>query len=296
MRSAWTMSVMSAFNPVEFLETIQRDKIELMHLVPPLVVFLAKHPIVDQYDLSSVKDVFCGAAPLGVDTINLLIKRLPQIDCVRQGYGMTELSPVSHIDVLPSTTGSAGILLPNTEAKFLDPTSEGEIEVAPGQVGELCIRGPQVMLGYLNRPAETAAAFTSDGFLRTGDVGYMNDANHLFIHDRLKELIKVKGFQVAPTEIEDYLIGHDSVMDAAVIGRLDEFNGELPKAFVVMKEGAKEAEEDIRLWLNSQLSEHKHLCEVEFINEIPKNPSGKILRRILRDREHARQKAKEQAD
>eukprot|EP01134_Creolimax_fragrantissima_P001451 CFRG1451T1 len=288
LKCGWTMSVMNGFEPIAFLETIQRDKIQIMHLVPPLFIFLAKHPMVEKYDLSSLENLFSGAAPLTKDIILQVQDRLPQLNAIRQLYGMTELSPCALGDRDPPTIGSCGLVIPNTEVKFLDVHTQQE--VALGEVGELCVRGPQVMMGYHERPEETASTMTHDGFLRTGDVGKVDLNGKVFILDRMKELVKVKGFQVAPTELEDLLLSHTCVVDSAVIARPDEFAGELPKAFVVRTAGSSTSESDIREWVNKSVSDHKRLCHVEFIEAIPKNPSGKILRRVLRDSEREKMK------
>ncbi|KNC77110.1 hypothetical protein SARC_10423 [Sphaeroforma arctica JP610] len=283
LSKGWTMTVLNGFVPDSFLGTIQDHKIQIIHLVPPIFIFLAKHPKVDEYDLSSLENLFSGAAPLMKDVTMQVQGRLPSMKPVRQLYGMTELSPVALGDLEDPTIGSCGVLIPNCEMKFLCVHTQAE--VAPGEEGEVCVRGPNVMKEYYKRPEETDASFTDDGFLRTGDVGYMDKNGRVFIVDRMKELIKVKGFQVAPTELEDLLLSHASVDDSAVIARPDEFAGELPKAYVVLKKGHSITEEDMREWVNSSVSSHKKLVEVEFIAQIPKNPSGKILRRVLRDME-----------
>ncbi|MCB0019322.1 MAG: AMP-binding protein, partial [Anaerolineales bacterium] len=226
-----TVVTMPRFDMVQFLELIQQHKITVAHLVPPIVLGLAKHPIVDKYDVSSLRSIISGAAPLGPELTAEAASRLGII--VKQGYGMTELSPVSHFMAGEESIrdGSVGYAIPNTETRVVD-VATGE-DLGPGQDGELWIRGPQVMQGYLNKPDATAETIVEDGWLRTGDIGHIDVDGYWFIVDRLKELIKYKGFQVPPAELEALLISHPSVSDVAVIPVPDEEAGEIPKAFVV---------------------------------------------------------------
>ncbi len=270
-----TIVTVPRFDLEEMLRLTQEHKITRLYLVPPIVLALAKHPLVDDYDLSSVKQIFSGAAPLGGDVAAAAAERL---DCaVGQGYGMTELSPVSHStqegDYKP---GSVGTALPSTESRIVDPDS-GE-DVARG---ELWVRGPQVMKGYLNNPEATAATIDVDGWLHTGDVAERDEDGHFYIVDRLKELIKYKGFQVPPAELEALLLNHPTISDAAVIGIPDEEAGEIPKAFVVATEPMTVA--DVQTFVAGQVATYKQVRIVEFVDEIPKSASGKILRRLLRE-------------
>ncbi len=276
-----TVVCVPRFDLVQMLELIQEHTISRLYLVPPIVLALAKHPVVDKYDLSSVKEIFSGAAPLGGELAEAAAARL---GCsVAQGYGMTELSPVSHVvqahDYKP---GSVGTLLADTEARIVDPES-GE-DVAEGEPGELWIRGPQVMKGYLNKPEATAATIDEEGWLHTGDVAQRDGDGHYFIVDRLKELIKYKGFQVPPAELEALLITHPAVADVAVIGVPDEEAGELPKAFVVKAPGAEVDAATLQDFVAGHVATYKQIRLVEFIEAIPKSASGKILRRVLRGR------------
>lgn len=268
------------FDLVQMLSLIQEHKLTRLYLVPPIILALAKHPIIDQYDLSSVRQLFSGAAPLGGEIADAAASRL---GCsVAQGYGMTELSPVSHAvkedDYRP---GSVGTLLGATEARIIDPDTGTDVE--PGGRGELWIRGPQVMKGYLGNTEATAATMDSDGWLHTGDVAVRDDDGHFYIVDRLKELIKYKGFQVPPAELEALLITHPAVTDVAVIGVPDEEAGELPKAFVVRAPGADVTAEALMAFVAEHVSTYKRVRIVEFTDTIPKSASGKILRRVLRD-------------
>src|SRR5262249_47272450 len=230
-----TIVIMPRFDLEQFLGLIQKYRVTLSHIVPPIVLKLAKEPTVSNYDLSSLKMVFSGAAPLGAELSRECMER---VRCgIRQGYGMTETSPVTHsspADPAKMKLGSVGTGAPNTECKLLDPATGAEL--GPNQEGEVCVRGPQIMMGYLNNPEATALTIDPDKWLHTGDVGYADEEGHLFIVDRVKELIKYKGFQVAPAELEAILLTHPAVADAAVIPCCHDETGEVPKAFVVLKQ------------------------------------------------------------
>jgi len=278
---------MPRFDLAEFLGIVQKYKATVLPLVPPIVLGLVKHPMVAQFDLSSVRLVFSGAAPLGEDMARALSAKL---GCpVVQGYGMTEASPVTHLSPTrnaPLRPGSAGRIVPNTEVKIVGVDSG--VEVPQGQDGELWIRGPQIMKGYLGRPEDTAASIDPQGWYHTGDVGYVDPDGYFFIVDRTKELIKYKGMQVAPAELEALLLTHPAVLDVAVVRKADEEAGEVPKAYVVLKpDDASRATggEAIMGWVAQRVSPHKRVRHVEFIDQIPKSASGKILRRVLIDRD-----------
>jgi 4-coumarate--CoA ligase len=277
-----TVVTLPKFDPETFLGTIGKHRVTWAPLVPPLVLFLAKHPVVEKADLSSLRIIFSGAAPLDAETQAAVEGRLPHVS-VRQGYGMTELSPVSHF-VHPEHNhpGSVGFLAPNCEAKLI---LEDGSEAAAGEIGELCVRGPNVMLGYLNNDEATRSTILPDGFLRTGDIARINESGHTFIVDRLKELIKVKGYQVAPAELEGLLLAHTSLADAAVIGMPHERDGERPWAYVVRAPtdaGAALTDEDVKSYVAEETVDYKHLDRVVFVEAIPKSASGKILRRELK--------------
>lgn len=273
---------MPRFDLETYLETVARHRTPRLWLVPPVALLLAKSPVVDDYDLSCVQKINSAAAPLGADVAEALAKRLGVT--VAQGYGMTELSPASHLSPFgEGKPGASGVTLPNTECRIVDPAT-GE-DAAPGDDGELWVRGPQVMKGYLNRPDATAATITPEGWLRTGDIAHFDEDGFLYITDRLKELIKYKGFQVAPAELEAELLTHPEINDAAVIGRPDPEAGELPMAFVVPAPGAAPLTlERVQAYLDDRLAHYKQVRVLEVVDEIPKSPSGKILRRLLRDR------------
>lgn len=282
-----TVVCMSRFDMEVFLKLVQEYKITFCHLVPPICLGLAKHPIVDKYDLSSIRAIVSGAAPLGSELQSLISKRFPTWD-VRQGYGMTELSPVTHVTEPKSKKyGSIGKLAPNCEAKLID-VDTGE-SVGINRDGELLIRGPNVMKEYLNNPEETSKTIEPDGFLHTGDIARVDEDGDFWIVDRLKELIKYNGYQCPPAELENVLLSHDSIADACVIGSPDPEafeSNELPKAFVVLKPNANLTEDEILSFVADRVAPYKKLRGgVEFIDQIPKSPSGKILRRILKARE-----------
>ncbi len=275
-----TVVTMPRFDMEKGLELIQTHGVTQFFAVPPIVLGLAKHPAVDDYDLSSLRKIFCGAAPLGGE---LGEEAAARIGCpVVQGYGMTELSPVSHATAgADAKSGSSGVTVPNTECRIVD--DEGR-DVLPDTPGELLVRGPQVMVGYLNNPEATAATIDDDGWLHTGDVARIDADGHLFIVDRVKELIKYKGFQVPPAELEALIVTHPAVADVAVIGIADLEAGELPKAFVVVKDGEAVTAEELQAFVADRVAGYKQIRLVEFVDEIPKSASGKILRRFLRDK------------
>ena len=272
---------MPRFDMLRALELVQEQRITRFFAVPPMVLGLAKHPAVDDFDLSSIKQIFSGAAPLGAD---LAAAAAARVGCeVVQGYGMTELSPVSHCTPEGQfRPGTSGVTISNTEIRIVDPESGDDLDV--GGRGELLVRGPQVMKGYLNNPEATAETLDADGWLHTGDVAVVDEENHVSIVDRIKELIKYKGFQVPPAELEAVLITHPAVADAAVIGIPDAEAGELPKAFVALAPGAGAPTlEDLQAHVAEHLATYKQVRALEVLEAIPKSASGKILRRELRD-------------
>jgi acyl-CoA synthetase (AMP-forming)/AMP-acid ligase II len=281
LRCGATLVVVPKFELESYLALVERYRATLLHVVPPVVVALAKHPAVAGRDFSSVRKLFSGAAPLGADVTEQCMRR---IGCVlTQGYGLTETSPVTH--VMPEESarlklGSIGVPVPNTECRIVDPETRGE--VAAGDAGEIWIRGPQVMRGYFHHADETRAALDADGWFRTGDIGRADADGFFFIVDRLKELIKYKGMQVPPAELEAVLLSHPAVADAAVVPFADPEAGEIPRAFVVRK-GAVTAEE-LMAFVAEQVASYKKVRRLEFIDAIPKSASGKILRRLLKDR------------
>lgn len=276
-----TVVTVPRFDMVQMLELTQKHGITRLFLVPPIVLALAKHPIVDKYDMSSVRQIFSGAAPLGGEIAEAAANRL---GCtVAQGYGMTELSPVTHaVREGEYRAGSVGTLVANTEMRLVDPDTGKDAEA--GGRGEVWVRGPQVMKGYLNNEEATKITIDADGWLHTGDIAELDDAEHTYIVDRLKELIKVKGFQVPPAELEALLITHDEVNDVAVIGVPDQEAGEVVKAFIVRSPGSEISEDALKAFVKEHVATYKQVSLIEFIDAIPKSASGKILRRELRER------------
>jgi acyl-CoA synthetase (AMP-forming)/AMP-acid ligase II len=288
LRQGATLVTMPRFDFEQFLDLIERHRVTRAYVVPPIALALAKHPAVSSRDLSSIEIIMCGAAPLGEDLMAHVSER---IGCpVIQGYGLTETSPVTHVirsdgERRPGTVGPP---LPGTECRLVDP--ETGADVGAGERGELWIRGPQVMRGYLNNPDATAATIDADGWLHTGDIAAVDRDGFFRIVDRLKELIKYKGFQVAPAELEALMITHPEVGDVAVIGVPDEQCGELPKAYVVAAGDDVDAD-GLIAWVGERVAPQKRVRLVEVTDAIPKSPSGKILRRQLVERERATARA-----
>ena len=281
----FTIITLPRFDLAEFLRVIAQYRVQRVLAVPPILVALAKHPIVESFDLSSVETVNSGAAPLDADLARTVGRRL---GCrVVQGYGTTEMSPVSHgvPDGVDPDVATVGPLVPNMEAMVVDPATGAELP--PGERGELWCRGPNVMAGYLNDPEATAATLDADGWLHTGDLVTV-DADGMFtIVDRLKELIKYKGWSVAPAELEAVLLAHDRIADAAVIGVRDAEGEEAPKAFVVPRPGADLTAVEVAAFVAERVAPFKKVRAVEFVDAIPRSAAGKILRRDLRAREAA---------
>ncbi|KAK7104284.1 hypothetical protein V1264_019032 [Littorina saxatilis] len=267
------------FEPEMFLKAMHEEKITILHAVPPIVLFLAKHPMVANFDLSNVSYMVSGAAPLSESLTMECQNRLGFP--IFQGYGLTETSPVINIDCHPGYPGTIGLLVPNTKAKLVDVDTGEPVKV--GELGEYCMDGPQKMLGYLNNQQATDEMIDKDGWLHTGDLGYMREDGMVVIEDRLKELIKYKGYQVPPAELEGLLLTHPAVSDASVIGIPEEGVGELPRAYVVLKPDVTVTPEEISKFVEERVTPSKRLRGgVEFLAEIPKTPSGKILRRVLK--------------
>ena len=286
--------IMPSFDLALFIKTIQDHKCTFAFIAPPVAVALAKHPMVDSYRLDSLKGLMSGAAPLDDDLGMAVSDRL---GCpIVQGYGMSELSPVSHC--MPFDGGrelvgavaplsSCGWTVPNAVSKIVDPDTGAEIgrpEHGLSEVGELCFRGPNVMAGYLNNDAATSETIDADGFLHTGDLARVDASGCIYIVDRLKELIKYKGYQVPPAELEAVLLTHPGIADTAVVGVRDPESGEeVPKAFVVLQPESALTGDEIMDFVAGQVAPYKKVRQVAFIDAIPKSAAGKILRRELRD-------------
>jgi acyl-CoA synthetase (AMP-forming)/AMP-acid ligase II len=283
-----TVVTMPRFELDPFLRLMQDHRVTYACLVPPVVLALAKHPDVDRSDLSALEFVISGAAPLDLGVGQAAAARL---GCqVQQGYGLTETSPVLSAparDAARARPASTGLILPNTEIRVV-ALEEGAPEPDVDVDGEIWARGPQVMAGYLDDPDANAWIFPGDGWLRTGDIGHVDADGYLYVVDRLKELIKYRGFQVPPAELEALLLGHPGVADAAVIPSPDANAGEVPKAFVVKASGAELTEGELMSYVSARVPSYKKVRRVEFVDEIPRSLSGKILRRVLVERERAK--------
>lgn len=284
-----SLVTMPKFELAEFLRTVSEHSCTWIFIAPPIAVALAKHPLVDEYDLSGVDVIFSGAAPLDRSLAHAVAARVGSTVC--QGYGMTETSPVTHVIPVGRTDldrSSIGLAVPNTECRVVDPETGVDVTV-PGDgsasaPGELLVRGPQVMRGYLNDEESTASTLEADGWLHTGDIATVDASGVYVIVDRLKELIKYKGYQVAPAVLEAVLLAHPDVIDAAVIGVADDDGQEVPKAFVVRREASQLGEGVVIAWVAERVAPHEKVRLVEFIETIPKSTSGKILRKDLRAR------------
>tara|TARA_B100001123_G_scaffold425550_1_gene538517 strand:+ start:1031 stop:2518 length:1488 start_codon:yes stop_codon:yes gene_type:complete len=284
LRVGATVVTMPRFDLELFLQLVERHKITMGYIVPPIVLALAKHPAVDQYDLSTLKDLLSGAAPLPESVAHACAERNNL--SIRQGYGLTETSPVTHFNPKDHEIKitSVGPAAPSTAYRVVD-VSNGQ-DVDTGKLGEIWIQGPQVMKGYLNNPKATASMIDSNGWLHTGDIGRADEDGYLYIVDRVKELIKYKGQQVAPAELEAVLQSHPNIADAAVIPVPDEEAGEIPKAFIVASSESNLTADEVIEYVAQRVAPHKKIRRVEFIDQIPKVPSGKILRRQLVEREN----------
>lgn len=278
-----TIYVMKQFSLEAFCETVQREKITYAYIVPPVGVALAKNPMVSKYDLSSLRMLHSSAAPMANDLIEAIYERLKVP--VRQGYGLTEASPLvcsQRLEDWNRLIGCSGRLIPSMSMRIM---ADGK-EVEQGREGEICIKGSNVTKGYHNNPKATAESIDAEGWYRTGDIGYVDGENNIYVTDRVKELIKYNGFQVAPAELEGLLLAHPAVADVAVVGVYSEQRAtELPRAVVVLADGYKgdeEMERDLKNWIQKKVAPHKRLRGgVRFVRAIPKSNAGKLLRRVL---------------
>ncbi len=280
--------MLSSFTMETMLSTVSTYQIKELLLVPPILIRLVRDPVVDNYDLRCIERFSSGAAPLSEEIIQLLARKFPGTG-FKQGYGMTEscscitAHPPEYYDF--KYAHRVGTICASTEVKIVD--DEGR-EVAIGVPGELLAKGPQITMGYLGNDRATRETFDREGYLHTGDQAVIDDEGLITITDRIKEMIKVKGIGVAPAELEDLLLGHEYVEDVAVLGIADDYSGEKPKAYIVKKsvgKGDEEVGREVLRYVREKKVRTKWLKEVEFIADIPKSASGKILRRLLRDRE-----------
>ena len=273
-----TVVTMPSFDLERFLELIQRHRATFLVAPPPLMAALAHHPLVDAYDMSSVEFIISGGAPLSAGVQRAVAARIPTA-VVGQGWGMTEttIGATAADRVFGSVPGSVGRVMPNTQLRVVDPGTGQDLRVH--ERGELWVKGPQLMARYHNNPAATAETIDAHGWLHTGDLGYVDQDGNVFIVDRLKELIKVNAYQVAPAELEALLATHPAVADAAVIPRPDHARGEIPVAVVVAR--GEVGGDELKAWMATRVAPHKRIRAVRFVDAIPRTPSGKILRRLL---------------
>ncbi|KAJ0175978.1 hypothetical protein K1T71_008152 [Dendrolimus kikuchii] len=271
---------MPKFHPQTFLSAFEKSDINILYAAPPLILFLASHKDVTKKKLEKIKTITSGAAPLPRNDIDRVIEKLQPGTNFLQLYGLTETSPLATA-MLPGSTdfSTSGLAISNTELRIVDGNNRS---LGPDEIGELLIRGPQVMKGYRNDMENTKAAFTGDRWFKSGDLASINSDGVITIADRLKELIKVKGYQVPPAELESVLKSHPDVLDAAVVGVPDPRMGEVPKAFVVLNEGRKTVDKEIIEFVSKRVAEYKRIKEVTFLDALPKNASGKLLRRELK--------------
>jgi 4-coumarate--CoA ligase len=295
MYNGITAIVMERFELEQFCQYVQEYKITYAWVAPPVIVGLGKHPAVDKYNLSSLRMMTSGAAPLTRELVETTSARIKV--GIKQGYGLSETSPTTHRQAWADWNkyiGSVGKLFPNMEAKYMTTPEDGSDpeEVGVGEVGELYMRGPNIFLGYHNNPKATAECLSPDGWFRTGDVGYQDKDGNFYITDRVKELIKYKGFQVPPAELEGLLLDNEVIDDVAVIGVYsDEQSSEVPRAYIVRSakskaSGRSDADEAANIinWMHKEVAQHKRLRGgVRFIDTIPKSASGKILRAVLKE-------------
>ncbi|KAF8392908.1 hypothetical protein HHK36_021148 [Tetracentron sinense] len=285
LRVGAAILIMQKFEIVSVMELVQKYKVTIAPFVPPIVLAFAKSPVMDNYDLSSIRTVITGGAPLGKELEDTVRAKLPNA-MLGQGYGMTEAGPVLSMclafakEPFDIKSGSCGTVVRNAEMMIVDPDTG--VSLPRNQPGEICIRGAQIMKGYFNDPEATERTIDKEGWLHTGDIGYIDNDDELFIVDRLKELIKCNGFQVAPAELEAMLLNHPNISDAAVVPMKDDNAGEVPVAFVVRSNGAQITEDEIKQYISEQVVFYKRIRKVFFIGAIPKAPSGKILRKDVR--------------
>ncbi|KAK4548829.1 hypothetical protein LTR36_008602 [Oleoguttula mirabilis] len=279
--------MLPSFTMKSMLDTVVEYQIRELLLVPPILIRLVRDPIVNDYDLSFLRRFSSGAAPLSKEILQLLQDKFPQTG-FKQGYGMTEscscitAHPPSHYDY--KYAHAVGTIVASTTVKIM---KEDGTEAGVGEPGEILAKGPQIVMGYLNNEKATKESFDEDGYLHTGDEGRIDEEGLITITDRIKEMIKVKGIGVAPAELEDLLLGHGKVEDVAVLGIPDEYSGEIPKAYIVLKANQPPSQEvgrELIAYVREKKVRYKAVKEVEFIDAIPKSASGKILRRLLRDK------------
>ena len=287
IRMGWTNVLVPKPQPEPLLESISKFKVTFAPLVPTMYIGMLDHPNMEHTDLTSVKGCFSGSAPLPIDVINNFQDKTGSI--IVEGFGLTESTPVTHINPFNGNRkqGSIGLPMPDTECKIVDLEDETK-EMPLGKPGELLIRGPQVMKGYLGKPDETKKTMTEDGFLRTGDVATMDEDGYFYIVDRIKDMILSGGFNVYPRDIDEVLFEHPKILEACAIGIPHPKRGEAVKAFVILKEGQEMTAKEVIDYCETKLAKYKLPVEIEFRQELPKSNVGKVLRKDLRIQEEAK--------
>ncbi|XP_022135247.1 4-coumarate--CoA ligase 1-like, partial [Momordica charantia] len=284
LRVGAAILIVHKFDINSLVKFVPKYKVTVAPLVPPIVLAIAESPAVESSDMSSIRMVLSGAAPLGKELEDAVKAKLPQA-ILGQGYGMTEglvftMSLAFAKERFEVKSGACGTLMRNSEMKIINPQTGASLP--RNQPGEICIRSTQFMKGYLHDEEATKGIIDKNGWLHSGDIGFVDDDDEVFIVDRLKELIKYKGFQVAPAELEALLISHGHIADAAVVPMKDEVAGEVPAAFIVRSDSSNIAEDEIKQYISKQVVFYKRINRVFFVDSIPKSSSGKILRRQLR--------------
>ncbi|KAJ9554574.1 hypothetical protein OSB04_018619 [Centaurea solstitialis] len=286
LRNKGKVVVMGRYDLSTVLKALIEHEVNFAPIVPPILLGLVKHPIAEDLAKLKLRSIMTAAAPLAPEIYEEFQRKFPQVE-VQEAYGMTEHSCITLTHGDPrkghhiAKKRSVGYILPNLEVKFVDPDTGRSLP--SNTPGEICVRSQCVMKGYYKNEVETAQTIDEHGWLHTGDIGYIDEEGDIFIIDRMKELIKYKGFQVAPAELEGILLGHPSVEDAAVVGLPDEEAGEIPGANVVMSKDAKESEEEMMKYVANNVAQYKKVRVLHFVDNIPKSPSGKIMRRLIKD-------------
>jgi len=284
VKMGWSNVLVPKPQPAALMEAISKFKVSFAPMVPTMYIGMLDHPDMDKTDISSIKGCFCGSAPLPVDVINNFQKKTGGI--IVEGYGLTESTPVTHVNPFHGkrVAGSIGLPISDTVCKIVDLEDKTR-QMPIGEPGELLIKGPQIMKGYLDRPDATAETITEDGYLCTGDVARMDENGYFYIVDRIKDMIISGGYNVYPRDIDEVLFEHPKILEACAVGIPHSKRGEAVKAFVTLKEGETMTEKEVIDYCNTKLAKYKLPVVVEFRTKLPKSNVGKILRKDLRAEE-----------